>query len=179
MSRMPRRTFFLILGALLPGALKSAADAATKKPSPTPKKKKPKPTPTRKKPSPTPTPSKSSSPKTTPTPQSTQSKVTDGVVIAKSSDLLLRQTKIYFIKDSFGVSSGYSLTRTSRGVVAFDVRCTHNGVPSSLSGRELKCPAHGSIFDPETGQAIRGPAVEPLKSYRTIESDGEIRIVIS
>lgn len=173
MSRMPRRTFFLILGALLPGALKSAADAATKKPSPTPKKKKPKPTPAKRKPTPTPTPSKSS------TPKPTQSAVSEGVVIAKSADLLLRQTKIYFIKDSFGISSGYSLTRTSRGVVAFDVRCTHNGVPSSLSGRELKCPAHGSIFDPETGQAIRGPAVEPLKSYRTIESDGEIRIVIS
>jgi len=103
----------------------------------------------------------------------------EGVFIAKSAELSLRQSKVYFLKDSFGISTGYSLTRTTRGVVAFDVRCTHAGVPSTLSGGNLKCPAHGSIFDPESGQVIRGPAVEPLKSYRTIESDGEIRIVIS
>jgi Rieske Fe-S protein len=48
-----------------------------------------------------------------------------------------------------------------------------------LSNGQLKCPAHGSIFDPESGQVVRGPAVEPLKSYKTIESDGEIRIIIS
>jgi nitrite reductase/ring-hydroxylating ferredoxin subunit len=48
-----------------------------------------------------------------------------------------------------------------------------------LSGTQLKCPAHGSIFDPETGAVIRGPALDPLKSYRTIEENGEIRILIS
>jgi Rieske Fe-S protein len=64
-------------------------------------------------------------------------------------------------------------------VVAFDVRCTHAGAPCALNNGQLKCPAHGSIFDPESGQVIRGPAAEPLKSYRTIEADGEIRIVIS
>jgi Rieske Fe-S protein len=150
----------------------SDAVAATKttKPTPTPKKKKPSPTPTAKKP----TPSKS------PTPSPSPSKITEGIVIAKSSELAIRQIKVFFIKDSFGISTGYSLTRTSRGVVmAFDSKCTHAGVPTSVSGSQLKCPAHGSIFNPENGAVIRGPAVEPLKSYRTIEADGEIRIVIS
>jgi nitrite reductase/ring-hydroxylating ferredoxin subunit len=101
-------------------------------------------------------------------------------VIAKSSELAIRQTKIFFLKDSFGISTGYSLTRTSRGVVmAFDSRCTHTGVPTSLSGLQLKCPAHGSVFNPENGEVIRGPALEPLRSYRAIETDGEIRILIS
>jgi len=63
--------------------------------------------------------------------------------------------------------------------MAFDSKCTHAGVPTSISGSQLKCPAHGSIFNPENGAVIRGPAVEPLRSYRTIEADGEIRIVIS
>lgn len=47
-----------------------------------------------------------------------------------------------------------------------------------MNGSQLKCPAHGSIFNPENGEAVRGPAVAPLKSYKTIEVDGEIRIVI-
>jgi Rieske Fe-S protein len=48
-----------------------------------------------------------------------------------------------------------------------------------LSGTQLLCPAHGSIFNPENGEVIRGPALDPLKSYRTIEINEEVRIVIS
>jgi nitrite reductase/ring-hydroxylating ferredoxin subunit len=175
MGQISRRVFIVVLAALLPG-MASDAVAATKttKPTPTPKKKKPSPTPTSKKP----TPSKSAS--ASPTPSPSPSKITEGIVIAKSSELAIRQVKVFFIKDSFGISTGYSLTRTSRGVVmAFDSKCTHAGVPTSVSGSQLKCPAHGSVFNPESGEVVRGPAVEPLKSYRTIEADGEIRIVIS
>lgn len=168
----------MLLSALVPGSIQNSADGAvTKKPSPTPTKKKPKVTPTPKRPSPTPTTKKST--KSSPSSQPTPTKVLEGVAIAKSSELLFRQTKIFYLKDSFGISTGYSLTRTSKGIVAFDTRCTHNGVPCNLSGLQLKCPAHGSIFDPESGAVVRGPALEPLKSYRTIEGDGEIRIVIS
>jgi Rieske Fe-S protein len=148
----------------------SAEASKTTKSTPTPKKKKPS-TPSKTK---KPTPSKS------PTPSPSASKVTEGIFIAKSSDLAIRQSKIFFLKDSFGISTGYSLTRTLRGaVMAFDSKCTHAGVPTSISGAQLKCPAHGSIFNPENGEVVRGPAVEPLRSYRTIEAGGEIRIVIS
>ena len=180
MAQISRRIFFVVLAALLPGMASEAAGATkTTKPTPTPtptqkKPSKPTPTPTTKKP----TPSKSAS--ASPTPSPSPSKITEGIVIAKSSDLAIRQTKIFFIKDSFGISTGYSLTRTSRGVVmAFDSKCTHAGVPTSVSGSQLKCPAHGSVFNPENGEVVRGPALEPLRSYRTIEADGEIRIVIS
>jgi Rieske Fe-S protein len=47
-----------------------------------------------------------------------------------------------------------------------------------LSDSLLRCPAHGSIFNPENGEVVLGPAVEPLKSYRTIEVNGEVRIII-
>lgn len=175
MAQISRRIFLVVLGALLPAMASGAAGASkTTKPTPTPIKKKPSPTPTVKKP--TPRKSPTVSPKASPSP----SKVTEGVFIAKSSDLAIRQSKIFFLKDSFGISTGYSLTRTSRGVVmAFDSKCTHAGVPTSISGSQLKCPAHGSIFNPENGEVIRGPALEPLRSYRTIEADGEIRIIIS
>lgn len=173
MSQISRRLFLLLVGALIPTVINDKTDAATtKKPTPTPtpkkkKKKKPTPTPTGKKPS--------ASPEAKPT----QSGVIEGVFIAKSAELKLRQPKVFYLKDSFGISTGYSLTRTSKGVVAFSTRCTHAGAPTSLSGTQLLCPAHGSIFNPESGEVIRGPALDPLKSYRTIEINEEVRIVIS
>lgn len=174
MSQISRRLFFLLLAALIPNVINDKTDAATKKkPTPTPspkkkkKKKKPKPTSTSKKPS--------ASPEAKPT----QSSVIEGVFIAKSVELKLRQPKVFYLKDSFGISTGYSLTRTSKGVVAFNTRCTHAGAPTNVSGTQLLCPAHGSIFNPENGEVIRGPALDPLKSYQTIEINGEVRIVIS
>jgi Rieske Fe-S protein len=154
---------------------------------PTPKPKSPSATPSKRKAtsSSTPKPSKettSTTPTNSPTdassPQATQTATPEGVVIAKSDELILRQTKVFSLKDSFGITTSYSLTRTSRGVVAFDTRCTHAGAPCVLSESLLRCPAHGSIFNPESGEVVLGPAVEPLKSYRTIEVNGEIRIVI-
>jgi Rieske Fe-S protein len=198
MTQSSRRVFILLASALLFGAVVQRTEVLTKKeaaptpkpksPAPTPKSKSPSATPTRRKASSsaTPKPSKettSATPTNSPTepssPQATQTTVYEGVVIAKSDDLILRQTKVFTLKDSFGITTSYSLTRTSRGVVAFDTRCTHLGAPCILSQSQLKCPSHGSIFDPESGEVVRGPAVEPLKSYRTLEANGEIRIVIS
>lgn len=191
MTQSSRRKFLIVAGALLLGAIVQRTEVFSKKEaSLTPKLKNPVPTPTKKEviPSttPSPTPSKktaSPTPATSPTdaatPQATPTAAPEGVVIAKSEELVLRQTRVFSLKDSFGITTSYSLTRTSRGIVAFDTRCTHAGAPCLLSESLLQCPAHGSIFDPENGEVIRGPAVEPLKSYRTLEANGEIRIVIS
>ena len=192
MAQSSRRIFLLLTGVLLLGAIAQKSEVLKKaEPSPTPK-----PTPDAKSPSPTPTkgeavqsPTAKPSKKTTspiptdksaeiPSPQATQTQTLEGVVIAKSDELVLRQTKIFKLKDSFGITTSYSLTRTSRGIVAFDTRCTHAQAPCILSESLLRCPAHGSVFDPESGEVVRGPAVEPLKSYRTLEANGEVRIVI-
>jgi len=183
--------FLMLAGAVLLGAIVQRSKVLNNEEvllEPNPKN--PLPTPTEKKAIASPTPtasSKTTSPKPTPTnspvqtstPQATQTAVAEGVVIAKSDDLVLRQTRVFSLKDSFGIPTSYSLTRTSRGIVAFDTRCTHAGAPCVLNQSHLQCPAHGSIFDPENGEVLRGPAVEPLKSYRTLEVNGEIRIVIS
>ena len=192
MAQSSRRIFLLLTGVLLIGAIAQKSEVLKKaEPSPTPK-----PTPSPKSPSPTPTkgkavqsPTAKPSKKTTsptptdnsaeiPSPQATQTQTLEGVVIAKSDELVFRQTKIFKLKDSFGITTSYSLTRTSRGIVAFDTRCTHAQAPCILSESLLRCPAHGSVFNPESGEVVRGPAVEPLKSYRTLEANGEVRIVI-
>jgi nitrite reductase/ring-hydroxylating ferredoxin subunit len=200
MAKSSRRIFLLLSGVLLIGAIAQKTEFLKKsEPTPTPKltpTPKPTPTPNLTTPSPTATktkavqspppqpiekttsPTPAASPVETSTPQATQTSTLEGVVIAKSDDLILRQTKVFKLKDSFGITTSYSLTRTSNGIVAFDTRCTHKQAPCVLSDSLLRCPAHGSIFDPESGEVVRGPAVEPLKSYRTIEIDGEIRIVI-
>ena len=204
MAQSSRRIFLLLTGVLLFGAIAQKTEILKKsEPTPTPKlTPTPKPTPTENLTSPSSTPTKtnvvqSPTPKpsektTSPTPaaspaeasspQATQTQTLEGVVIAKSDELILRQTKVFKLKDSFGITTSYSLTRTSRGIVAFDTRCTHAQAPCILSESLLRCsangPAHGSVFDPESGEVVRGPAVEPLKSYRTIEANGEVRIVI-
>jgi Rieske Fe-S protein len=181
----------VLAGALLVSTIVQRSEVLSKKEQLfTQKPKKPLPTPTKRRAisSSTPTPILNKE-TTSPTPtnsltdpassKATQTAAVEGVVIAKSDDLILRQTKVFSLKDSFGISASYSLTRTLRGVVAFDTRCTHAGAPCLLIDSLLQCPAHGSVFDPENGEVVRGPAVEPLKSYRTLEVNGEIRIIIS
>jgi len=191
MTQRSRRAFLALAGGLILGAIVQRTGVLSKKEqSLTQKPNRPLPTPTTTKaissPTPSQTPSKettsptpTNSPTNSASPEATQTATVEGVVIAKSSDLILRQTKVFSLKDSFGIPTSYSLTRTSRGVIAFDTRCTHAGAPCILSESLLQCQAHGSVFDPENGEVLRGPAVEPLKSYRTVEVNGEIRIIIS
>lgn len=54
--------------------------------------------------------------------------------------------------------------------------CTHRQGPLSegeLDGSTVTCPYHGAQFDVCTGAVLRGPAKEPLKTYRVVV-EGEI-----
>jgi len=55
-------------------------------------------------------------------------------------------------------------------------KCTHRQGPLSkgkLDGSTVTCPNHGAQFNACTGEVLRGPAKDPLKTYRVIV-DGEI-----
>ena len=52
--------------------------------------------------------------------------------------------------------------------------CTHQGGPLSegtLEGNCITCPIHGSRFDVTTGAVVRGPATNPIKTYRVEVKD--------
>ena len=59
---------------------------------------------------------------------------------------------------------------------ATQAKCTHQGGPLSegkLDGSTVTCPWHGAQFNVCTGAVLRGPAAEPVKTYRVIV-EGEI-----
>jgi nitrite reductase/ring-hydroxylating ferredoxin subunit len=51
---------------------------------------------------------------------------------------------------------------------AFGDTCTHQGcslADGDLEATIVTCPCHGSKFDVKTGDVVRGPAGEPVRSY--------------
>jgi uncharacterized protein YbjT (DUF2867 family)/nitrite reductase/ring-hydroxylating ferredoxin subunit len=62
------------------------------------------------------------------------------------------------------------------GFCATQAMCTHRQGPlseGSLDGTTVTCPLHGAQFNVWTGAVLRGPAKDPLKTYR-VTVDGEI-----
>lgn len=62
------------------------------------------------------------------------------------------------------------------GFCATQARCTHRQGPLSegtFDGSTVTCPLHGSQFNVRTGAVLRGPAKDPLKTYR-VTVDGEV-----
>jgi nitrite reductase/ring-hydroxylating ferredoxin subunit len=62
---------------------------------------------------------------------------------------------------------------------AFDDTCTH--MRCSLAGGDLEgttviCPCHGSEFDVRSGEVLRGPAREPVETYRTRTESGSLKV---
>lgn len=55
-------------------------------------------------------------------------------------------------------------------------KCTHRGGPlneGKLDGSTVTCPWHGTQYNVCTGAVLRGPATEPVKTYR-VTVEGEI-----
>jgi nitrite reductase/ring-hydroxylating ferredoxin subunit len=56
-------------------------------------------------------------------------------------------------------------------------QCTHQGCRLS-NGRiwdgRIRCPCHGSLFDPATGRVLQGPAERPVPVYHIKVENGQI-----
>lgn len=69
---------------------------------------------------------------------------------------------------------GYEIHATSNA-------CPHAGARLSdgeLSEAVITCPRHGSQFDVTTGERLRGPADDPIKSYPVVVDGGIVYIEI-
>ena len=63
--------------------------------------------------------------------------------------------------------SSLAVVRTAlgtKGLVAMNLSCTHQGVPVEQVGKKFVCPAHGSQFGLD-GAVIQGPAQVGLYKY--------------
>jgi Rieske Fe-S protein len=126
-------------------------------------------------PTPTPTPTASATPSPTPSPSATTRRA--GYFVAKSSDVILGESKLFFATDLAGRTVRHSLYRSATGVSALDVICTHNGCLVTPEKAELVCKCHYSYFDAATGARKSGPADAPLRAFQVSEVDGEIYIL--
>jgi nitrite reductase/ring-hydroxylating ferredoxin subunit len=64
---------------------------------------------------------------------------------------------------------------------AFDDTCTHKAcslAKGKLDGTTVTCPCHGSQFDVTTGEVLRGPAQQAVRS-RLVQIEGESLLVES
>ncbi|WP_188062077.1 Rieske (2Fe-2S) protein [Sphingobium sp. KCTC 72723] len=64
---------------------------------------------------------------------------------------------------------------------ALDNLCSHAQEPLACGRMRLgwiACPAHGARFDLETGEALTGPARDPIATYRVRVVDGMIEVAL-
>ena len=63
---------------------------------------------------------------------------------------------------------------------AVEDRCSHAGCPfteeAALEGGTIVCNCHGSEFDLASGEVVRGPAEEPVRTFPTRVRDGHVEV---
>ena len=82
---------------------------------------------------------------------------------------------------AFDVSGAeIAVARIEGQVYAFSDICTHRGCNLSTEGEidstTIQCGCHGSVFSMQTGEALEGPATEPVRTFGVREQDGQIQI---
>ena len=66
------------------------------------------------------------------------------------------------------------VTQPTKGTfLAFSAICTHQGCPvGTITGDQILCPCHGSVFSTEDGSVVQGPAGGPLPPVEvSVEGD--------
>ncbi|CAB4661178.1 unannotated protein [freshwater metagenome] len=105
-----------------------------------------------------------------------------GSLVDKSSAIKVGKSHIYNGQSATGQQVKVVLTRTKKGLFAFNGACTHQGCGVSIQGSTLVCPCHGSKFKADTGAVVTGPngsppsSISPLGKFKVTESKGNIYI---
>ena len=85
------------------------------------------------------------------------------VKVAQTGDLSPGQMKLVELGDE-----RILLVNLNGQYHAVDEVCTHAFAPLSegdISGAEVECPLHGSVFSAESGEVLSPPADQPLTVY--------------
>jgi nitrite reductase/ring-hydroxylating ferredoxin subunit len=92
--------------------------------------------------------------------------------VATSPDLTANQFRISEVPTGSTLQVGNVMVFNVAGTFcATQANCTHRQDPLSkgkLDGSTVTCAWHGSQFNVCTGAVLRGPAKDPLKTYRVI-----------
>jgi nitrite reductase/ring-hydroxylating ferredoxin subunit len=74
-----------------------------------------------------------------------------------------------------------AIARVGGAFYAFGDTCTHQGcslAEGDMEGTTVTCPCHGSQFEVTTGDVLRGPAREPVRSYPVRLESGMLRVEV-
>jgi 3-phenylpropionate/trans-cinnamate dioxygenase ferredoxin component len=74
-----------------------------------------------------------------------------------------------------------AIARVDDAFYAFGDTCTHQGcslADGELDGATVTCPCHGSQFNVTTGDVLRGPARESVRSYPVRLEAGALRVEV-
>ena len=58
------------------------------------------------------------------------------------------------------------LVKNENEYQALYLKCTHEGIGLTATGKNIVCPAHGSTFDFK-GNVLKEPALRPLRQFHT------------
>ena len=98
------------------------------------------------------------------------------VRIEKASDIASGEMRVFDV-----AGTKVNIARVDGQLHAFDDTCTHKGcslAKGKLDGTTVTCPCHGSQFDVTTGEVLRGPAQQPVRS-RLVQIEGGSLLVES
>ena len=96
------------------------------------------------------------------------------VRLENASDIATGQMRVFAV-----VGIKVNVANIGGQLHAFDDTCTHRAcslAQGKLDGTTVTCPCHGSQFDVTTGEVLRGPAQEPVRS-RLVRIEGESLLV--
>ena len=73
-----------------------------------------------------------------------------------------------------------AVARADGALYAFSDVCTHRRCNLSsggeIDGTTIECECHGSVFDLVTGEALEGPATDPIAVYPVSDDGGDLKI---